>query len=129
MQPDDKVKEQGSPDTEKEVEKTTEKKTEDVNAESLIDAKLDKLMADFNNKIDEITKKHTEEVEKLKAENEEKAKEIDKLRTVNKEILMNTSVGEDKKGEVDFSSTDFEDIDWVPQCDDYLKALDKKVFQ
>lgn len=125
MQPDEAKEEK--------VVESTDKTTEDAvtpaaSTETSIEDKIDKMMSAFNDKVDEIIKKHTEEVDTLKKSIEDKDAEITKLKNVNAQILMNTSVAQADKEITDFSAVDFDDVDWAKETSDYMAKVDAKLF-
>lgn len=123
------------PDEAKEgkVEESTDKSTEETGTpeaktDSSVEDKIEKMMSQFNNKVDEIIKSHTAEVDELKKAIESKDAEITKLKNVNAQILMNTSVGQADKEITDYSAVDFDDVDWKKETSDYMAKIDAKLF-
>lgn len=93
-------------------------------AEELINDAMDK----FNTKIDELLKAHKSETEQLKEQITKKDEEIEKLKTVNRSIIMSTDLSKNKDSEIDFSSVDFDDVNWGKEASAYLQTIDSKVF-
>ena len=114
------------------IQETTEQLTETTepivestkSAEELINDAMDK----FNNKIDELLKAHKSETEQLKQQIAEKDKEIEKLNTINRNIILSTDVSKNKDSEIDFSEVDFDDVNWDKETNAYFKTIDSKVF-
>ena len=93
-------------------------------AEQLVNEAIDK----FNSKIDDLLKAHKSETDQLKDEIDKKNEEIEKLKTINRNIIMSTDVSKNKEDNIDFSSVDFDEVDWNKETDAYFKTIDSKVF-
>jgi TolA-binding protein len=93
-------------------------------AEDLVNEAIDK----FNTKIDELLKAHKSETDTLKEEITKKNEEIEKLKTINRNIIMSTDVSKNKDSEIDFTTVDFDEVNWDKETNDYFKTIDSKVF-
>ena len=93
-------------------------------AEDLINDAMNK----FNTRIDELLKAHKSETDQLKDQITKKDEEIEKLKTVNRNIIMSTDLSKNKDSEIDFSSVDFDDVNWDKETSAYFKTIDSKVF-
>lgn len=93
-------------------------------AEELINDAMDK----FNNKIDELLKAHKSETDSLKEQISKKDEEIEKLKVINRNIIMSTDVSKGKDENIDFSEVDFDDVNWDKETNAYFKTIDSKVF-
>ena len=107
--------------TEVEIKKETEPTK---SAEELINDAMDK----FNNKIDELLKAHKSETDSLKEQISKKDEEIEKLKVINRNIIMSTDVSKGKDENIDFSEVDFDDVNWDKETNAYFKTIDSKVF-
>jgi len=125
MQPDEKKEETVAESTDKATE---ESGTPATKTEISIDEKIEQMMSKFNDKVDEIIKNHTAEVDELKKTINDKDAEISKLKNVNAQILMNTSVAPADKEITDFSTVDFDDVDWDKESSAYMAKIDSKIF-
>lgn len=90
-------------------------------------AKLDEFLASLNTKIDEITKSYDKKLSDMKEQLDAKIQENEKLKNVNAQILMNTSVSK-ANNEIDFNEVDFDDVDWNKEASSYMKTVDVKIF-
>ena len=117
-------------DDEKDViEPTTEQPTEEpVQSEPTIDDKINDLFAKFNSKIDELVQTHKSETEQLKEQINSRDKEIEQLKTVNRQIIMSTNVEQKDKEITDFTQVEFDEVDWNREAQSYMAKIDSKIF-
>lgn len=89
--------------------------------------KLDEFLASLNNKIDEITKSYDKKLSDMKEQLDAKIQENEKLKNVNAQILMNTSVSKGNSA-IDFNEVDFDDVNWDKEATKYFGKIDNKIF-
>ena len=112
------------------TEQTTQETTETNESAAVVtDAgKLDAFLASLNDKIDSITKEYDKKLSDMKEKLDAKTAENEKLKNVNAQILMNTSVSKSDNDEIDFSSVDIDDPAVDAACAKYFGKIDSKVF-
>ena len=121
-------------DDNKEVSEQTTEKTEEIKKEEPViqpktnEELFNEMYEKFNNKVDEIIKSHKSEVDQLKEQITQKDQEIEKLKVVNRNIIMSTDVSKGSKEITDFSQVDFDDVDWEKETKAYFDVIDNKVF-
>lgn len=128
MATDDKIDEQQneSTTTEEQSQQTTE--TTETQSQVNDSAKLDAFLASLNDKIDTITKEYDKKLSDMKEQLDAKTKENEKLKNVNAQILMNTSVSKPNNDEIDFSSVDLDDPSVLNAAANYFGKIDNKIF-
>lgn len=92
----------------------------------LIDSKIEELNSKYASIIDDITKKNESEMNKLKEQLAEKEKEVQKQKDITAKIVLNSSIGRNSD-EVDFTTADFDSINWDKQASKYMKKIDEKL--
>lgn len=90
--------------------------------------KLDEFLASLNDKINGLTKEYDKKLSDMKEQLDAKTKENEKLKNVNAQILMSSSVSNGKDKEIDFNSVDFDDVNWDSEASKYFGKIDGKVF-
>ena len=121
-------------DDNKEVSNQTTETTEEIKTEEPViqpktnEELFNEMYEKFNNKVDEIIKSHKSEVDQLKEQITQKDQEIEKLKVVNRNIIMSTDVSKGSKEITDFSQVDFDDVDWNKETKAYFDVIDNKVF-
>lgn len=121
-------------DDNKDVSDQTTEKTEEIKKEEPViqpktnEELFNEMYEKFNNKVDEIIKSHKSEVDQLKEQITQKDQEIEKLKVVNRNIIMSTDVSKGSKEITDFSQVDFDDVDWNKETKAYFDVIDNKVF-
>ena len=112
------------------TEQITQETTEtNESAPVVTDAgKLDAFLASLNDKIDTITKEYDKKLSDMKEQLDAKTAENEKLKNVNAQILMNTSVSRPQNEEIDFSSVDIDDPAVDAACAKYFGKIDNKIF-
>lgn len=109
-------------------EQTTENTSEtEVKIEPSVDDKLNDMFSKMNEKFDAVLKQHEQETKQLKDEIKAKEDEIKRLENVNKAIIMSTNV-EKSKDEIDFSSVEFDEVDWNKEASTHMHKIDSKIF-
>lgn len=120
-------------DNENVSEQTTEQTEEIEVKEPVTQTKtnedlFNEMLEKFNNKVDEIVKAHKSEVDQLKDQINQKDQEIEKLKVVNRNIIMSTDVSKGNKDITDFSQVDFDEVNWDKETKAYIDVIDNKVF-
>jgi Fic family protein len=127
MATDDKNTELQTDNNDAEVKSEQTVETNDSQSQVTDSEKLDGFLASLNDKIDDLTKTYDKKIDDLKQQLDEKTKENEKLKNVNAQILMNTSVSKGN-GEVDFNEAEFDDVNWDSEAKQYFGKIDSKIF-
>ena len=121
-------------DDNKDVSEQTTETTEEIETKEPVEQPktneelFNEMYEKFNNKVDEIIKSHKSEVDQLKEQISQKDQEIEKLKVVNRNIIMSTDVSKGSKEITDFSQVDFDEVDWSKETKAYFDSIDNKVF-
>ena len=121
-------------DDNKDVSEQTTETTEEIETKEPVEQPrtneelFNEMYEKFNNKVDEIIKSHKSEVDQLKEQISQKDQEIEKLKVVNRNIIMSTDVSKGSKEITDFSQVEFDEVDWNKETKAYFDVIDNKVF-
>lgn len=121
-------------DDNKDVSEQTTETTEEIETKESVEQPktneelFNEMYEKFNNKVDEIIKSHKSEVDQLKEQISQKDQEIEKLKVVNRNIIMSTDVSKGSKEITDFSQVEFDEVDWNKETKAYFDVIDNKVF-
>ncbi len=128
MATDDKDTEVQTETQTTEENQTVTEETNKSESQVMSNDKMDEFLASLNSKIDEISKTYDKKIEELKTQLDEKTKENEKLKNVNAQILMNSSVSKGNNDVIDFKEVDFDDVNWQNEAKKYFGKIDTKIF-
>lgn len=106
----------------------TNGKVEPTTSEVDINAKLDNMFANFNAKVDSLIETHKQETESLQQQINAKNEEIEKLKKINQQIILSTNVDKSKDEITDFSTVDFDSVNWDKEAASYMEQIDNKLY-
>lgn len=106
----------------------TNGKVEPTTSEVDINAKLDNMFANFNAKVDSLIETHKQETESLQQQINAKNEEIEKLKKINQQIILSTNVDKSKDEITDFSTVDFDSVNWDKEASSYMEQIDNKLY-
>ena len=111
-------------------QKTTEQPTEDkvktdVNTN---DKLLEQMKAMFDASIKELKETFDKKTEEQDSKIKEKDEEIAKLKQANANMALTSNFSGAGNGEIDYSSKDFDEVDWSSQAKSALDKIDAKIF-
>lgn len=118
-EPEKKIETKTEPEPEKTLQQPVTDPAESFMSklDALLDQKIKAATEDLNKKIEEQNKQLTQ-----------KNAEIDQLKQANANMALTSNFNKASDGVIDYSSKDFDEIDWNPQAKSLLTSIDKKVF-
>lgn len=104
---------------------TTESEKQPVNSNNEL---LEQMKSMLDNTIKEMKQTFDDKTKELNDKIAEKDKEIASLKQANANMALTSNFSKDNNGNPDYSSMDFEEVDWSNQAKSALENIDKKIF-
>ena len=92
------------------------------------DELLSKLGTMFDEKIKKVTDEFNDKFKKQEEVIKEKDEQIEKLKQANANMALTGNFSGETNGKIDYSTKDFDEVDFDPQAKSFLDNIDKKVF-
>ena len=104
---------------------TTESEKQPVNSNNEL---LEQMKSMLDNTIKEMKQTFDDKTKELNDKIAEKDKEIASLKQANANMALTSNFSKENNGVPDYSSMDFDEVDWSNQAKSALENIDKKIF-